>query len=144
VSLWGSKSSKVAMLRNVPLFKGLSQKQLEQIARLVDEVEAPAGKRLAIVGETGHELFVIVQGQAVVTLPNGRKVRLGPGEFFGEMSLVDGGPRSATVEATTPMKLLVVGHREFWQLLDEAPSLNAKVMRTLAGRLRDAEGGATA
>jgi len=144
VSLWGSKSSKVMMLRNVPLFKGLSQKQLEQIARLVDEVEAPAGKRLAIVGETGHELFVIVQGQAVVTLPNGRKVRLGPGEFFGEMSLVDGGPRSATVEATTPMKLLVVGHREFWQLLDEAPSLNAKVMRTLAGRLRDAEGGATA
>jgi len=144
VSLWGSKSSKVTMLRNVPLFKGLSQKQLEQIARLVDEVEAPAGKRLAIVGETGHELFVIVQGQAVVTLPNGRKVRLGPGEFFGEMSLVDGGPRSATVEATTPMKLLVVGHREFWQLLDEAPSLNAKVMRTLAGRLRDAEGGATA
>ena len=144
MSLWGSKSSKVAMLRNVPLFKGLSQKQLEQIARLVDEVEAPAGKRLAIVGETGHELFVIVQGQAVVTLPNGRKVRLGPGEFFGEMSLVDGGPRSATVEATTPMKLLVVGHREFWQLLDEAPSLNAKVMRTLAGRLRDAEGGATA
>src|SRR3990172_3443713 len=132
------------MLRNVPLFKGLSQKQLEQIARLVDEVEAPAGKGLAIVGETGHELFVIVQGQAVVTLPNGRKVRLGPGEFFGEMSLVDGGPRSATVEATTPMKLLVVGHREFWQLLDEAPSLNAKVMRTLAGRLRDAEGGATA
>ena len=144
MSLWGSKSSKVAMLRNVPLFKGLSQKQLEQIARLVDEVEAPAGKRLAIVGETGHGLFVIVQGQAVVTLPNGRKVRLGPGEFFGEMSLVDGGPRSATVEATTPMKLLVVGHREFWQLLDEAPSLNAKVMRTLAGRLRDAEGGATA
>ncbi len=144
MSLWGSKSSKVTMLRNVPLFKGLSQKQLEQIARLVDEVEAPAGKRLAIVGETGHELFVIVQGQAVVTLPNGRKVRLGPGEFFGEMSLVDGGPRSATVEATTPMKLLVVGHREFWQLLDEAPSLNAKVMRTLAGRLRDAEGGATA
>lgn len=144
MSLWGSKSSKVMMLRNVPLFKGLSQKQLEQIARLVDEVEAPAGKRLAIVGETGHELFVIVQGQAVVTLPNGRKVRLGPGEFFGEMSLVDGGPRSATVEATTPMKLLVVGHREFWQLLDEAPSLNAKVMRTLAGRLRDAEGGATA
>jgi CRP-like cAMP-binding protein len=132
------------MLRNVPLFKGLSQKQLEQIARLVDEVEAPAGKRLATVGETGHELFIIMDGQARVLLPKGRTVRLGPGEFFGEMSLVDGGPRSATVEATTPMQLLVVGHREFWQLLDEAPSLNAKVMRTLAGRLRDAEGGATA
>jgi CRP-like cAMP-binding protein len=132
------------MLRNVPLFKGLSQKQLEQVARLVDEVEAPAGKRLATAGETGHELFIIMDGQARVQIPKGRTVRLGPGEFFGEMSLVDGGPRSATVEATTPMKLLVVGHREFWQLLDEAPSLNAKVMRTLAGRLRDAEGGATA
>ncbi len=139
-----SKSTKVELLRNVPLFKGLSQRQLEQVARLVDEYEAPAGKRLATAGETGHELFVIVEGQALVTLPKGKTRRMGPGEFFGEISLVDGGPRSASVEAATPMRLLVVGHREFWQLLDEAPSLNAKIMRTLAGRLRAAEDAATA
>jgi CRP-like cAMP-binding protein len=131
------------LLGNVPLFKGLSQRQLEQVARLVDEYEAPAGKRFATAGEVGHELFVIVSGQARVTVKS-RAVRLGPGEFFGEMSLIDGGPRSANVEAVTPMRLLVVGHREFWQLLNEAPSLNARIMRTLASRLRAAEGAATA
>jgi CRP-like cAMP-binding protein len=139
-----SRSTKVDLLRKVPLFKGLSQRQLEQVARLVDEYEAPVGKRLATTGEIGRELFIIVSGQARVSLPRGRTVRLGPGEFFGEMSLVDGGPRSASVEAVTPMRLLVVGRREFWALLGEAPTLNARIMCTLATRLRAAEGMATA
>ena len=139
-----SRSTKVELLRKVPPFKGLSQRQLEQVAKLVDEYEAPAGKRLAAAGETGRELFIIVSGQARVSVPRGRTARLGPGEFFGEMSLVDGGPRSASVEAETPMQLLVVGRREFWALLDEAPSLSATIMRTLATRLRAAEGAATA
>lgn len=144
VAFLRSRSTKVDLLRKVPLFKGLSQRQLEQVARLVDEYEAPAGKRLATAGETGHELFIIVRGQARVSVPRGRTGRLGPGEFFGEMSLVDGGPRSASVEAETPMQLLVVGRREFWALLDEAPSLSAKIMCTLATRLRAVEGAATA
>jgi CRP-like cAMP-binding protein len=139
-----ARSAKVDLLRKVPLFGGLSQRQLEQVARLVDEYEAPVGKRLATAGDTGRELFIIVSGQARVSLPRGRTVRLGPGEFFGEMSLVDGGPRSASVEAVTPMRLLVVGRREFWELLNEAPPLNAKIMCTLATRLRAAEGTATA
>lgn len=139
-----SRSTKVDLLRKVPLFAGLSQRQLEQVARLVDEYEAPSGKRLATAGEIGRELFIIVSGQARVSLPRGRTSLLGPGEFFGEMSLVDGGPRSASVEAVTPMRLLVVGSREFWGLLNEAPSLSAKIMRTLATRLRAAEGTATA
>lgn len=139
-----SRSTKVDLLRRVPLFKGLSQRQLEQVARLVDEYEAPAGKRLATAGEAGRELFIIVSGQVRVSLPRGRTVRLGPGEFFGEISLVDGGPRSASVEAMTPMRLLVVGRREFWALLNEAPSLNASIMCALATRLRAAEGAPTA
>ncbi|MBI3997496.1 MAG: cyclic nucleotide-binding domain-containing protein [Armatimonadetes bacterium] len=139
-----STSSKVTMLRNVPLFKGLSQRQLEQVARLADELEVPAGKRLATIGDTGHELFVIVNGQATVKLKDSRTVRLGPGEFFGEMSLIDGGPRSATVDAASPMKVLVIGHREFWELLNEAPPLVGKIMRTLSQRLRDAEEAHTA
>jgi CRP/FNR family cyclic AMP-dependent transcriptional regulator len=144
VPLWRSKSGKVELLRHVPLFKGLSQRQLEQVARLAEEVEAPAGERLATAGETGHELFIIVAGEATVKPGSGRTIRLGPGEFFGEMSLVDGGPRSAHVDASTPMKLLVVGHREFWSLLNEAPSLTGKIMRTLSERLRDAEKAPTA
>src|SRR3990172_4813911 len=129
VAFLRSKSSKVEMLKNVPLFRGLSQRQVEQIARLADELEVPAGKRLAGGGDVGHELFVIVDGQVTVTTQSRRTIKLGPGEFFGEMSLIDGGPRSATVDAATPMKLLVIGHREFWELLNEAPPLAGKIMR---------------
>lgn len=137
--MWRSASGKVALLQQVPLFAALSTAQLQRVARLADEVEVSQGKRLATAGEPGHELYVIVDGQATVRLPGGRTVRLGPGEFFGEMSLVDGGPRSATVDAATPMRLLVIGHREFWTLLAEAPALAAKVMRALSQRLREAE-----
>jgi CRP/FNR family cyclic AMP-dependent transcriptional regulator len=143
VPVWRSKSGKVELLRNVPLFAGLSQRQLEQIARLADEIEVPAGERLATAGETGHELFVIIAGEATVKLPNGRSARLKAGEFFGEMSLIDGGPRSATADAVTPAKLLVVGSREFWALLHEAPPLTGKILRALSQRLRNAEAAAT-
>jgi len=144
VAFLRSKSSKVEMLKNVPLFRGLSQRQVEQIARLADEFEVPAGKRLASAGDIGHELFIIVDGQVTVTTQSRRTIKLGPGEFFGEMSLIDGGPRSATVDAATPMKLLVIGHREFWELLNEAPPLAGKIMRALSQRLRDAEAAVTA
>ncbi len=127
------------LLQGVPLFAGLSPRQLGQIARLADEVEVAAKKRLTAAGETGRELFVIIEGNAVVRTPGGRTVTLGPGQFFGEMSLVDGGPRSATVDASTPMRLLVVGHREFWALLADAPLIGKQIMRTLSQRLREAD-----
>ncbi len=138
------RSSKTALLQKVSLFRGLSPKQLAQVARLADEIEVPAGKRLATAGDNGYELFVIVDGQAVAKPARGRPVRLGPGEFFGEMSLVDGGPRSATVEAVSRMRLLVVGRREFWELLTAAPPLSVKIMRVLSRRVRDAEGSVSA
>ena len=129
---------KMSLIQQVPLFEGLSRNQVKEIARLADEVDIPAGKRLATTGETGEELLVIIDGQAIVKTPTHTR-RLGPGDIVGEMSLIDGGPRSATVEATTPMRLLVVGRREFWQLLEVAPSITRKLMRTLSKRLRDAE-----
>lgn len=138
MALWGAKSDKVALLRKVAFFDGLSAQQLSQVARLADEVEAPAGRTLARAGETGKELFIIVDGEAVVRPARGRAIRLGRGDFFGEMSLIDGAPRSATVEATTPMRLLVVGQREFWQLLATAPAISRRVMHALAERLREA------
>jgi CRP-like cAMP-binding protein len=134
------RSSKVALLQQVPLFQALSRKQLEQIGRLADELEVPAGKRLAIAGESGHELYVIIEGYATVKAARGRTARLGPGKFFGEMSLIDGGPRSASVEAATDMRLLVIGRREFSALLNAAPSLVNNIMVTLSRRVRDAEG----
>lgn len=138
------RSSKIALLQKVPLFRDLSRKQLDQISRLADEIEVPAGKRLATAGERGLELFVIVEGHATVSARGGRTVRLGPGDFFGEMSLLDGEPRSATVEAASNMRLLVVGRREFWQLLTSAPPLVLKIMSSLSRRVRDAEAAVSA
>ncbi len=97
------------------------------------------GNRLATIGEAGREMFIIVDGRALVTTRRGRTVHLGPGDFFGEMSLIDGDPRSATVDAATPMRLLVLKYREFWQLLDESLPMTRKIMRTLSRRLRQAE-----
>ncbi len=135
------RDTKTALLRKVPLFRDLSTSQLKQIARLADEIEVRAGKRLATAGERGLELFVVIEGHARVALPRrgGAARNLGPGEFFGEMSLLDGEPRSASVEAVTDMQLLVVGRREFWQLLNAAPPLVARIMSTLSRRVRAAE-----
>ncbi|HEV8338635.1 MAG TPA: cyclic nucleotide-binding domain-containing protein [bacterium] len=144
MTLWRARPDKIALLQRVPLFDGLSQKQLAQISRLADDVEVPAGKRLATAGHVGREMFIIVKGEATVRTRQKRAIRLGPGDFVGEMSLLDGGLRSADVEAVTPMRLLVVSFRDFWSLLDAAPSLSRKIMQTLSRRLRDAEGGVSA
>jgi CPA1 family monovalent cation:H+ antiporter len=138
MALWGAKSDKVALLRKVAFFDGLSAQQLSQVARLADDVEVEAGRKLASAGDTGRELFIIVDGEAVVRPARGRAIRLGRGDFFGEMSLIDGAPRSATVESTTPMRLLVVGQREFWQLLATAPAISRRIMHAMAERLREA------
>ena len=138
MALWGARSDKVALLRKVAFFDGLSAQQLGQVARLADEVEVQAGRTLARAGDTGKELFIIVDGEAVVRPARGRAIRLGRGDFFGEMSLIDGAPRSATVEATTPMRMLVVGQREFWQLLAAAPAISRRIMHAMAERLREA------
>ncbi len=134
-----SASSKAALLEKSPLFAGLSARELAKISRLMDEVGVPMGERLATIGEAGREMFIIVDGRALVTTRRGRPVHLGPGDFFGEMSLIDGDPRSATVEAATPMRLLTLKYREFWQLLDESLPITRKIMRTLSRRLRQAE-----
>jgi CRP-like cAMP-binding protein len=130
---------KVALVEKVPLFAGWSKRDLNQIAGLVTKMEAPAGTHLAAIGEAGDELFIIVEGEARVTTQSGRITSSRPGDFFGEMSLLDGEPRSATVEATTPIRLLVLGHREFWKLLDHTASLVHKIMHALCHRVRQAE-----
>ena len=142
--LWRSRINKMTVLERLPLFAGLSGKELERIGRLVEEIEVPAGRRLASTGEAGRELFIIIDGRAVVTTARGRVIRLHPGDFFGEMSLIDGEPRSANVTAATPMRLLAIGYREFWQLLDESLPIVRKIMRTLCQRLRRAERSALA
>lgn len=135
---------KTKLLQSVPLFAELSRGQIKQIERLVTEVATSAGQRLATAGEYGKELVVIVEGQATVIVGRRRTVRLGPGDFWGEMSLVDGGPRSATVEADSDMRLLVVEGRQFSQLLQRAPLIAIKIMRVMSQRIRALEASASA
>ena len=136
-----SKDAKIELLRGVPLFSACSKRELSRIASLADEIEVPKGRVLTREGDRGSECFVVVDGRATVTLGDRARVaRLGPGACFGEMSLLDQRPRSATVEAQTDMLLLVLDSRSFSSLIDEVPSVARKVLVAMAGRLRDAEG----
>lgn len=124
-------------LRAVPLFKASSRKDLEKIARAADEVDVEEGRVLTKEGEVGHEAFVIIDGQAAVSQGGKQVATLGPGEPFGEMALLDRAPRNATVTAVTPMKLLVVGQREFGGLMDESPGFARPILAAMASRLRE-------
>jgi CRP/FNR family transcriptional regulator, cyclic AMP receptor protein len=133
------RDAKLELLGNVRLFSTCNKRELARIASLVDEVEAPKGKVLVRQGDTGQECFVIAEGRAKATMRGKGTAMLGPGSFFGEMSLLDQGPRSATISAETDMRLLVLGSREFSALVNEVPVVAVRIMRGLAERLRDVE-----
>ena len=126
-------------LAEVPLFSEANRKDLELIARASDEVDAKAGRTLVEEGHLGHEFFLILEGTAKVIRDGNEVAELGPGQYFGELSLLDKGPRSATVVAATDMKLLVLGQREFLGVLDEVPGLAYKILRIMAARLHEAD-----
>ena len=133
------KDEKLDQLGRMWLFSACSKRDLQVIGRASDEVDVPAGKVLTEEGRQGHEFYLILDGQAAVRR-NGKKVAtLGPGQYFGELSLLDKGPRSATVVADTDMRLLVLGQREFNGTLDEVPGLAHKLLRTMASRLRESD-----
>ena len=108
-------------------------------ARITDVIEVPAGTVLARQGQPGNEFYLIVDGSARVEVSSRKRARLAPGAYFGEMSLLDGGERSATVVAETPMRLLVIKRRDFSTLLREAPELTQNILATLSRRVRQAE-----
>jgi CRP/FNR family cyclic AMP-dependent transcriptional regulator len=129
--------SKVEMLRRVPLFEDLGSRELGEVAALVDEVDVPSGKVLFREGQRGEEFFVIVSGGVHVERQGRELATLGPGQWAGEIALVDGGPRTATGTTTSDARLLVLGHREFNSLLDRFPAIESTILRTLAKRVRD-------
>jgi voltage-gated potassium channel len=131
-----SKDPKLNLLKSIPLFEGLGERELEQIARLVDEVDVPAGRVLMRQGESGSEMFIVVNGSFTIDR-NGNVIReCGAGAALGELAILSEGPRSATVTANEPGRLLVVGHREFHALLDVAPGISRHLLETLARQLR--------
>ncbi len=132
-----SKKSYLEHLAKVPLFSSCSTRDLQKIARAGDEVVMPAGSVIVDQGQTGREAFVILEGTALVKRNNKKVAQLGSGAVLGELSLLDHGPRTATVVAETDVSLLVIGQRQFLGVIDEVPALAHKLMSTLAGRIRE-------
>jgi CRP-like cAMP-binding protein len=125
-----------AKLAQVPIFSGCSKRELQLIARAAKEVNHNQGAVIAREGERGIGLFLIVDGRCDVTIGGKSKAKLGPGDFFGEVALLDGGPRTATVTATTPVTLVGITGWVFRGLLMEHPSIALKTLESVAGRLR--------
>lgn len=130
---------RLAAIRTLRLFRACSQKELEQIVRLTDELTVPGGQRIVTEGESGREAFVIVDGIAKVVIGDRAVADLGPGHHFGELALLDGGLRTASVDAVTDMTLLVIHRPAFMGLLDEQPGLARRIMANMAGIIRDLE-----
>jgi CRP-like cAMP-binding protein len=126
------------------MFANCSQRELQTVARAVREVDHKAGTEIAREGEPGIGLFIITQGSATVSIGGRKKGSIKPGEFFGEIALLDGGPRTATVTADTDVKLLGLTEWVFRGLVQEHPSIAVKTLQAMAGRLRSATKAATA
>ncbi len=132
-----SHSKHLEHLAEIPLFTALNKRDLQRIAKASNEVSRPAGSVLVDQGDAGREAFVIIDGTATVKR-NGRKVgTLGVGDSVGELSLLDHGPRTATVTADTDITVLVLSAREFAGVLEEVPGLAQKMLGQLAGRVRE-------
>ncbi len=132
------RSAKIE-LGEVPMFEGCSERQLRSIAKIARIVDTPAGTVITRVGEPGSEFYLILDGTLSVDLSVGKPVALRPGEFFGEMSLLDGDPRSATVVSDTPARLLVIKRENFSVLRREVPDFTQILLVTLSRRVRHAE-----
>ena len=125
-------------LAELPMFSACTKRELTTIAKLSTPREVAAGKVLAAEGSLGKEFVIILDGTASVAVHGRRVTTLGPGDYFGEIALLDKYRRTATVTAETPMVIDVVSAGDFTQLLREVPSLALKVMRGLAVMVREA------
>ena len=130
------KQQRIDLLQDVSLFAGCSKSELSKIASLTTEHTVEPGHVLTKQGELGREFFVIVEGTATASRKGKRMAKLGPGSFFGELALLDGGERTATVVADTPMRLLVLSEGEFCNLYFLVPSVARKIIAELGSRLR--------
>jgi len=126
-------------LQGVGFFSSLSKKELATIAQWTDEVSVREGHELATQGHFAHEFFLIEEGSAEVTKDGERIAELGPGEFFGEIGLLETDRRTASVVATTPMELIVMFEREFRQMERELPSVATRVRSAIRARLENRE-----
>ena len=127
-------------LAEVPLFAGLSKKELRTIAHLATYLEEPEGTILTAEGESGNEFIIVLGGEVEVRQGGEVIATRGAGDYFGEIALLDHRPRTATIVAKTPVEIEVIGRQEFTGMLAEVPELAGKIMATMAQRLADLDG----
>ena len=129
--------AKVDLISNVPLLAACSKRELSLVASIADEIAQPTGTVLTVEGKTGREFCILISGDAEVRQRDKRLRLLSAGDFFGEIALILDAPRSATVTATSEVRLLVIDQNAFRRLLRESPSIQGKVLEALAVRLAD-------
>jgi CRP/FNR family cyclic AMP-dependent transcriptional regulator len=131
------KNAKIELLKRVPLFERCSQRELGQIAMLADELDLPSARDLTREGAAGFEFIILVEGEADVV--RGVRVvnKLGPGDFVGEIALVSGKPRTATVRTRGPARVLVITASGFRTLMHDVPSIKDKVLAAVTARIPD-------
>jgi CRP-like cAMP-binding protein len=130
-----SHDTKVDALRQAPLFSDLSKKELAELAQHTEDLEVAEGQVIVREGETGHEFFVILEGEIEVTSQGKPVAMRGGGDFVGEIALLEETKRTATVTAKTPLHVLVLTRQAFRRLVDDNPSVERKVMQALARRV---------
>jgi len=136
-----SEGDRFAQVRTVPLFAGLSDERLHRVAEAATPFEVEHGYVLAERAQPGSGMFVILDGNVEVDVPDHEPIVIGPGEFFGELSLLTDAPRVARVHAATPVRGLAIGRSVFTDLLHDEPGIAVAMLPVLARRLVELEHG---
>ncbi|MGH2686945.1 MAG: cyclic nucleotide-binding domain-containing protein [Actinomycetota bacterium] len=134
-----SKQKTIELLKTVPLFEGLSRRELDSVYRTGKEIQFGADHAIVEEGATGIGFHLLLDGEVDVLVGGRRRAKLARGDYFGEMSLLDGGPRSATVKTTTDVRTLALTPWAFISLVERSPSIAKKLLIELSKRLRTLE-----
>jgi CRP-like cAMP-binding protein len=132
-----STDPKLDLIASVPLFAGLDKREIQFLGKIMDDVDVADGKVLTREGARGGEFFIVLEGSILIERDGKELNRLGPGDFLGEIALIDQGPRTATATAVGPARLMVLTSAAFASMLGQNPGVESKILRVLARRVRD-------
>jgi CRP-like cAMP-binding protein len=135
-----TRDARIKALAQVPLLAGLSKRELSRVLSLGDELEFFPGKIIVEIGDQARDFYMLLEGKARLEVPRKKTEILGPGDYFGEMAVLDGGPRTAEITAQTHVTALRIDKKDFLKLLDTYGSMGRKILTEMTGRVRAAEG----